>query len=918
MALDVNTGYSNVFKTFVDFAQQRVNANDASAIADAHVQKPLGGRKIIAITQSLTDSVHKWTRGVDEWVVNDRTRELFKKAIADMFGGENKIPASVKKAMVMSDYGEGKPLTARRILAVKAAIDADGTAKARAESAKANAERIKLETFVSHDVEGAALELGFTKAELPKLARAAHFYALATGKSEMDAMKEVAKPGSDANRLMDYGGRFMQNAGNFAEGLRLVKLFSQWHDGLSAARNGVFGRPATYAGADTPSKINMDVRASNPMAKLGLERFLFEDIAVNPGFNLKEADAERAFGVEHNKASRFMTVAQNTSTIGTLANIPPEKRRVVFAAFNAFSTLAATGPERNSRKFVNLESMFLSRVIRNLPKLEAVFAKTGTLTGRDVIKNAFPDIRHPGNYDGDTIKAWEDALIDGVQRQGGKMAAVTTMLENTGATLREVVGAVSRGKELPHLPYVSGAQYSIEEASSVANAGISTMNGDINRLSLYMTGEGENAKSVFSEESHAWKFAFPDGERLETSGTKHADIPKVGQKIRQLCGEVHQKQIGAVALLLSQSGMGALRGKALAKYGIETNEHTPVNFALSRDDETGAVTIRYSSPSVLPVQFSWTATVAVDGSVTSTPFVIEKPVKQLDNETAAAMVAERAKALGVELSDAQRDQAVSLLRTHGTNMFAKNAKLFAGFVVQQVRTRGTAEKKEKIAADTAKSIREWRDFEFGDQRNVEFRNAAKDYASNTIRQYMQPEKAGEFKDNILGTMIDDANRAVYTFNGTTYIHRPKDEVISAFKTLVPDAKKQKALSTYLNQLCLETTFLPSNHVPYDTGVVAHELPGANMLLNRDMTTGLYQFSILGSKGHDLFHDVQISPDGKTATITQSISGELNASGEVNMAEVNFGKVTIRQRLVINLEPEIPVVTDFQLAQTIDV
>ena len=54
MALDIN-GYSNVFKTFVDFAQRRVDANDENAIADAHVQKPLVGRKTLAITQSLTD-----------------------------------------------------------------------------------------------------------------------------------------------------------------------------------------------------------------------------------------------------------------------------------------------------------------------------------------------------------------------------------------------------------------------------------------------------------------------------------------------------------------------------------------------------------------------------------------------------------------------------------------------------------------------------------------------------------------------------------------------------------------------------------------------------------------------------------------------------------------------------------------------
>ena len=53
MALDIN-GYNATFKSFVDFAQQRVNANDAKAVAEAQIQTPLGGRKIVAVTQTMT------------------------------------------------------------------------------------------------------------------------------------------------------------------------------------------------------------------------------------------------------------------------------------------------------------------------------------------------------------------------------------------------------------------------------------------------------------------------------------------------------------------------------------------------------------------------------------------------------------------------------------------------------------------------------------------------------------------------------------------------------------------------------------------------------------------------------------------------------------------------------------------------
>ncbi len=54
---------------------------------------------------------------------NNVTRELFKSAVAEMFGGEDRIPESVRDSMKMNDYGKGRPLTARRILAVKEAID---------------------------------------------------------------------------------------------------------------------------------------------------------------------------------------------------------------------------------------------------------------------------------------------------------------------------------------------------------------------------------------------------------------------------------------------------------------------------------------------------------------------------------------------------------------------------------------------------------------------------------------------------------------------------------------------------------------------------------------------------------------------------------------------------------------------------
>lgn len=79
----------------------------------------------------------------------------------------------------------------------------------------------------------------------------------------------------------------------------------------------------------------------------------------------------------------------------------------------------------------------------------------------------------------------------------------------------------------------------------------------------------------------------------------------------------------ALLFAVSQAGIGALKG-GLMSYGVFSTEHATVNFDLSRNEETGAITVKYSSPEGLPVRFSWTSTIDVAGNMVSTPMVIEK------------------------------------------------------------------------------------------------------------------------------------------------------------------------------------------------------------------------------------------------------------------------------------------------------
>lgn len=135
MALDINTGYNDTFKAFTDFAKvmtQSKGGMNSIARVDGGVDITTGALAGRTVTASTTDSIRglfKWFRSPDDQTANNETRKIFRDAINEMFGGDSKIPDSVRDAMRMADYDKGKPLTARRILIVQAAVDAAISAK---------------------------------------------------------------------------------------------------------------------------------------------------------------------------------------------------------------------------------------------------------------------------------------------------------------------------------------------------------------------------------------------------------------------------------------------------------------------------------------------------------------------------------------------------------------------------------------------------------------------------------------------------------------------------------------------------------------------------------------------------------------------------------------------------------------------
>ena len=98
----VNTQFSR----FVSFAQERVDAGKEKAIATKGDVMAHGGTTLEERKITVTDKID-WVslsifRGGGAKRANNEVREMFRKAVADMFGGENNIPDKVKEAMRLS------------------------------------------------------------------------------------------------------------------------------------------------------------------------------------------------------------------------------------------------------------------------------------------------------------------------------------------------------------------------------------------------------------------------------------------------------------------------------------------------------------------------------------------------------------------------------------------------------------------------------------------------------------------------------------------------------------------------------------------------------------------------------------------------------------------------------------------------
>ena len=305
LKLDAN-GYNADFNAFVNFASSRIATNKKAVarIGDGDAE-PIGGGRTIVAANPTADKVGAFRRKSDQRDLNNAVRTLFKDAIIDMFGGENKIPESVKKAMLLGDYDHGKPLTARRIMAVKAAIDLDGSAKARA------------------------------------------------AREAVIANHKDAPANTSEARLAKFAGPFTSSEERFAKG---VELFDKMRETMDAFQDADRNRIATNLSKAGESGARMFDT---------MYRMVLEEVDSSPEANLDDGGA--LFTPANNSTIRLALLEYTGSGFKSVMSLPPEKRMALARILDRFMEDFKGSIRQGDRPVV--QDDFVRRLASNIDQL---------------------------------------------------------------------------------------------------------------------------------------------------------------------------------------------------------------------------------------------------------------------------------------------------------------------------------------------------------------------------------------------------------------------------------------------------------------------------------------------------------------------------------------------------------------------
>jgi hypothetical protein len=260
-----------------------------------------------------------------------------------------------------------------------------------------------------------------------------------------------------------------------------------------------------------------------------------------------------------------------------------------------------------------------------------------------------------------------------------------------------------------------------------------------------------------------------------------------------------------------------------------------------------------------------------------------------------------------------------------TDMPLKNAKMFANFVITLKLTAAEKRNEDDIAADMAESIRDWSEFGFGKTELASLETFIKDNFTELMGDGIadatapNPRNFADKEKEVSTGLFVDGNRGVFTINGEVFNNAPAVDVVTAFKKAVPNTAMRQGLSYIFNQTLPNTFMTLSNRIPlaetnrHPNGIDTVDAEGIELIVSRNSGSRKYKVMTHSETKPPLNYGLQGSEDGRSATVTVSVTNIL-ASGAGPNPLASYGEATYGMTLKIDLSGEKPVATDVKLAQ----
>ena len=871
MAITINAQ----FNKFVQFAQQQPNAATSTAIARVTGNEDaLAGRSISASTTDHVRGLLNWGgRSGTDAEKNNETRRLFREAVAAMFGGEANIPKTVKDVMKLEDYGtaenpSGKPLTARRIMAVKAEVD----------------RIIAVHAAFNNDIGDKLFRCNFN--ELPQ-----EFQA---GLAEtVDRLRNV------------FGEAAVPTPSVISDilNIRFVKnTFENLRDAATAQGRDLTAQEITaaYGGAA------FERLATNAVG-----------LAILPKIKARHPDYQNT---ELSVGSQFMARQPGLQAEINLCKTPDEIAAVLRnreAAINTFVDIAV----RSDAACKTVKDKAVAKLATRLgldERLVEAHVSTRGLSGdaqnlvSAIVNGKAPGCTEPG-YD---VEAAFDALVDefvqkrvdacnaidqldlaeGVKnRWKAEFLAHADMPRLTPAQLFEVAQSIdvnkfktAFGKDLP-LPIAAAMLNNITN-KIIADCGRVTgnprvlANASVEAMSLYsMLIVAVEAKdpSVAAAIQKAGKFltsAVAHCEANARNDQTFANAAVFVQALQSRGGTVKKVPVTDQAKFLAV--VGKTVDSALAEHGV-TDPHVcqgVKNRILERAENVVARATGLKGLS------DFLATVKAG--------IAAIPAKQKE------MVAKYSAGLPQE-----------------------TVPFLARLAAMLDWSEKAAAASENIVKNYVEDMKTWRNVAPGspDAKGLEevFQRRMDGYLKYAITQEKNFNK--EKHPGLCQDFLNDLGRsAAYTVNGTKLAGANLQDRLVHFMNSIKDPKKRKAVSMAVNQqIWGDFTTSIANRVPlvgWKEGMKdesSTDIPGIEKFASRDvMKTGDQLFG-----AGPMTFDLVVSPDESTVTVHATCNYQVHADVSLKDASVGICKVT--QDFVIDLTGEEPAIRDFKIGQTFE-